>query len=181
MRSMEAELRALRNELSNRNSSNNHTETQVISVTVTKVDDVGSFDGDIEKTGSEDNTSVFNFTVGAAKVAGTFVEFLEGDIAELLIYDHELSDSDRINIENPKITVIPVKKIAFPTAIIVFSILHLYYVKYSFIYLNRCSNIKSGRLKYRKKVYFIPFQIKLNISFIRFFFILFKLIKLMHN
>jgi hypothetical protein len=51
-------------------------------------------------TGSEDNTSVFNFTVGAAKVAGTFVEFLEGDIAELLIYDHELSDSDRINIEN---------------------------------------------------------------------------------
>ena len=29
-----------------------------------------------------------------------FVEFLEGDIAELLIYDHELSDSDRINIEN---------------------------------------------------------------------------------
>ena len=31
---MEAELRALRNELSNRNSSNNHTETQVMSTTV---------------------------------------------------------------------------------------------------------------------------------------------------
>ena len=29
MRSMEAELRALRNELSNRNGSKNHTETQI--------------------------------------------------------------------------------------------------------------------------------------------------------
>ena len=34
------------------------------------------------------------------RLLGHFVEFLEGDIAELLIYDHELSDSDRINIEN---------------------------------------------------------------------------------
>ena len=34
MRSMEAELRALRNELSNRNGSKNHTETQVMSTTV---------------------------------------------------------------------------------------------------------------------------------------------------
>jgi len=50
--------------------------------------------------GSEDDTTVNNFTVGAAKVLGTFVEFLEGDVAELLVYDHELSDSDRINIEN---------------------------------------------------------------------------------
>lgn len=37
MRSMEAELRALRNELSNRSSSNNHSETQVLSSTVQNV------------------------------------------------------------------------------------------------------------------------------------------------